>query len=212
MRILRPEYYANNNLHKALKINGTSKNEIHDMRVYIRKYFDVLYSIYPIYYNPDCLLLTKDILHTLGKIRDADICSINLKNRDLIALRVIKKAKKLSNCVIRKVYGSRLLVYDRIVKIYLSIPKMEDFHELRKNVRMARDLIESLGYDSKEIKALAKKMGDLRDQILRSECNGLTSPEVNISIYSEEARKAILKVIIAQDEFHHFKNTNQKSL
>ncbi|AWR96975.1 CHAD domain-containing protein [Acidianus sulfidivorans JP7] len=206
MKILRPEEYANDYLEKSLEISGISKEEIHDKRVYIRKYFDILYSLYPVYENPDCLFLAKETLHILGKVRDMDLCSIKNKNRDKMAYSAIKEAKKLGNCFLPKVYGSRLLVYNRLIKIYSSISYINEFHLLRKNVRIARDLVESLGYNSKDIKILAKKMGDLRDKMIITQCKGMIFPDVSISPFAIGARKAILKVIMSQEEFHHFKN------
>lgn len=205
MRVLRPEDYANLHIYRALKISKIDEESIHDLRVSIRKYYDVLSSLYPAYEDSECLYLAKELLSSLGKIRDSDICSIEMKNRGEIAFKIIRKKDILSKCMIKKVYGSRLLIYNRILKIYESIPQTSEFHELRKNVRKARNLVESLGYDSQELKTLAKTMGDLRDEMLKMMCRGVPPPTVEISSYKEEARKALLKILVSQNEFRHYK-------
>lgn len=204
MKILRPEDYANKHLYNALQISRTSEDGVHDLRVEIRKYYDVLSSLYPLYQNPDCLSLTRTLLRSLGKVRDMDICSLEIENRDEILWRIIEKKRSLSSCVIRKIYGSRLVVFNRLIKIYSLIPQLSDFHELRKNIRIARNLTESLGYDSQELKSLAKNMGDLRDEMLRMKCKGLQSPDIDISHYKSVARKIMLRILLSQEEFHHY--------
>lgn len=199
---MRPEYYANKNLREALEIKGISKEEIHDRRVKLRRYFDVLYSLYPAYENPDCLVKAKDLIHKLGVIRDMDVvCS--QPNRDRLAERVANKMATMSNCFLLKVYGSRLLVFNRVILLQKRISKAEDFHELRKIVRTSRNLILSLGYKNVELSKLAKEMGDLRDKLLKAECEG-KSLEINTDEYKKKANRIIISFIISQDEFHHF--------
>ena len=201
---LRPEVYANKNLKEALEIKRADAESIHDARVYLRKYYDVLSSFYPIYENSECLYLAKEAISALGKVRDMDICQIKDKKRDQLAIRALGRVKKLKGCYINRVCCSRLLAYNNILKIYLEINDVNDFHELRKKVRKARNLVESLGFESKEIKVLAKKMGDTRDDILRLECKGLKPYEINIVPYRDEAKKTIGKILLIQNEFHHF--------
>jgi len=201
---LLPEVYANENLKEALKIKGTDEECIHDARVYLRKYYDILSSFYPIYENSECLYLAKEAISALGKVRDMDICQTKDKKRDQLALRTLGRVKKLKGCYLNRVCCSRLLIYNNILKIYVQISDINDFHELRKKVRKARNLVESLGFESKEIKVLAKKMGDIRDDILRLECKGLKPYEINIVPYRDEAKKTIGKILLIQNEFHHF--------
>ena len=200
----RPEIYANKNLKEALKIKKIDEESIHDARVYLRKYYDILSSFYPIYENGECLYLAKEAISTLGKVRDIDICQIKDEKRDQLAIRALKKVEKLNGCYLNKVCCSRLLIYNNILKIYVQISDINDFHELRKKVRKARNLVESLGFESKEIKALAKKMGDIRDEILKLECKGLRPYEINLAPYRDEAKKTIGKILLIQNEFHHF--------
>lgn len=204
MTNLRPEVYANENLKEALKIKGTDEESIHDARVYLRKYYDILSSFYPIYENSECLYLAKEAISALGRVRDIDICQTKDKKRDQLAIRALGRVKKLKGCYLDRVCCSRLLVYNNILKIYVQISDINDFHELRKKVRKARNLVESLGFESKEIKALAKKMGDTRDEILRLECKGLKPYEINIAPYRDEAKRTIGKILLIQNEFHHF--------
>ncbi len=202
MKSLRPEDYANKNLKEALEINGISAKNIHDIRVKIRRYFDVLYSLYPVYENPDCLVKAKDIIHKLGVVRDMDVVCYQ-PNRDKLAERVINKLGVMSNCLIPKVYGSRLLVFNRILTLQKRINKIEDFHELRKIVRISRNLVNSLGYKNEALSDLAKEMGNLRDEMLKAECEG-KSLNVNVEEYKKKANRIIISFILSQDEFHHF--------
>ncbi|QGA53707.1 CHAD domain-containing protein [Sulfolobus sp. E5-1-F] len=206
MTISRVEDYLNLQLKKALQINGISIEEIHDIRVAVRKYFDVLYTIHPVYENVECLFLAKEVISKLGKVRDMDICEIINEERDKLAIRATKEVRGLKVCFINnKIYGARLVIYNRILSSLRQIQDITDFHELRKNVRVTRNLIEALGYDNTEIKALAKKMGDIRDEMLKMRCRGVTPPDININQFKEEAKGIILKIIASQDEFHHFK-------
>ncbi|WP_338598439.1 CHAD domain-containing protein [Sulfolobus tengchongensis] len=206
--MLQIEKYLNEQLRKAIQINGESEEDIHDMRVAIRKYFDVLYTLYPIYENIECIFLAKEAISTLGKVRDIDICGIINMERDKLVFKALKRVKNMQMCFINeRIYGARILLYNRILDISRSVKDISDFHELRKNVRIVRNLAEALGYDNKEIKILAKRMGDLRDEMLRARCRGQTPTNVNLDEYREEARRVILKIIALQDEFHHF-NTN----
>lgn len=202
LKNLRPEDYANKNLRDALSISGISKEDIHDRRVKLRKYFDVLYSLYPVYENPDCLVKAKDLIHKLGVIRDMDVICYQ-PNRDKLAEIVSKKIRVMNYCFLPKVYGSRLLVFNRILSLQKKIEKIEDFHELRKIVRTTRNLVESLGYKNKELSSLAKEMGDLRDEILKIECKG-RKVSIDVENYKKRANEIIVAFIIYQGEFHHF--------
>jgi CHAD domain-containing protein len=205
LKISRPEEYANLNLKKSLKIRGISIEEIHDKRVYIRKYFDILSALNPLYEDIECLALTKDVISDLGKVRDMDITGCyNKKRREEIALRAIRKADKLKNCFLPKVYGSRLVVFNNILRLYNELRNCEEFHQLRKNVRIIRNLAESLNFNN-EIKKLAKEMGDLRDEALRkTNCLGVINYSFNINEYRRRAIEYTLKIILQQDEFHHY--------
>lgn len=203
MTNLRPEDYANDNLRKALRIKRIDVDSIHDARVYLRKYYDVLSSFYPVYENAECLYLAKEAISALGKVRDIDICQINDEKRDELANKALRRVAKLENCYIGRVCCSRLLVYNNILRIYIQLNDINDFHELRKRVRRVRNLVESLGFESSEIKALAKKMGDIRDENLRLQCKGIKPYEINLTPYKEEAIKTIRRILLIQNEFHH---------
>ncbi|AAK41439.1 CHAD domain-containing protein [Saccharolobus solfataricus] len=206
MTISQVKDYLNLQLKKAIQINGIGVEEIHDMRVAVRKYFDVLYAIHPVYENVECLFLAKEAIKRLGKVRDMDICEIANGERTKLAIRALKDVRELQVCFVNdKIYGVRLTIYNRILSSLHQIQDITDFHELRKNIRVTRNLVEALGYDNTEIKALAKKMGDIRDEILKMRCRGLTPPDINIIQYKEEAKRVILKIIASQEEFHHFK-------
>jgi len=204
LKALRPEEYANINLKEVLGRTKIDEESIHDARVSLRKYYDVLTSLYPVYENSECAFISNEIIGNLGRIRDMDICGSRDRRRDKLAYDTIKKFKRLKICFLpRKIYGSRLLLFTRIYSLYKLIPQLDDFHEIRKRVRIIRNLAEALGYSSQEIKIISKKMGDVRDNILKMECNGLTPPEINVNIYKEEALKAITRIIKSQDEFHY---------
>ncbi|BFH74572.1 hypothetical protein SJAV_25160 [Sulfurisphaera javensis] len=204
MKLLRPEVYANTQLKQSLKIKDIDPDSIHDARVSLRKYYDVLSSLYPVYENSECLFLAKEVISILGKVRDMDICN-RKENRDILAKKAIKKIQRISLCYLPpKIFGSRLLIFNRILRIYSKIDGINDFHELRKMVRTTRNLIESLGYENKDIKNLAKKMGDIRDEILKMECNGWIPPSINLEIYKEEAISIIMKFLKTQNEFHYY--------
>ncbi|QIW24419.1 CHAD domain-containing protein [Sulfolobus sp. S-194] len=204
MKTLRPEEYANLNLKEVLLITKIDEESIHDARVNLRKYYDVLISLYPIYENSECAFISNEIIGNLGRIRDMDICGLRSRRRDELAYDTIKKFRQLKICYLPvKIYGSRLLLFRRIYSLYELIPRLDDFHEIRKRVRIIRNLTEALGYNSQEVKIIAKKMGDVRDNILKMECNGLAPPEINVSVYKEEAINAIIKIIKEQDEFHY---------
>ncbi|ADX81737.1 CHAD domain-containing protein [Saccharolobus islandicus] len=206
MSVSRVENYLNLQLKKALQINGIGVEEIHDIRVAVRKYFDVLYALYPVYENVECLFLAKELISKLGKVRDMDICEIINEERNRLAIRAVKEVRGLKICFVNNnIYGARLVIYNRILTSLHQIQDVTDFHELRKSVRVTRNLVEALGYDTTEIKAFAKKMGDIRDEILKMRCRGVTPPDINVNQFKEEAKRVILKIIASQDEFHHFK-------
>lgn len=202
MKVFRPETYANDQLRIALSFNDIDMDSIHDARVSLRKYMDVISSIYLVYENSECLYLAKRAISLLGKVRDMDICN-KKENRDLLAKKAMQRVKSLSSCYIpQKIYGSRLLIFNRIIRTYKELRDINDFHELRKKIRTVRNLVESLGYDNREIKNLAKKMGDVRDEMLKMECNGLIPPNINLDLYKEKAVSVILDLVKNQKEFH----------
>ncbi|MBP1358127.1 MAG: CHAD domain-containing protein [Sulfolobus sp.] len=179
-------------------------DSVHDLRVYLRKYYDVSTSLYPFYDDPECFYLAKRSLSLLGKIRDMDICGLRDKERDKNVTKALNEIQKLNRCYLGTVCCSRLLIYNKVIKLFRGISDVSDFHELRKVVRKVRNLVEALDFDVEEIKIIAKKMGDIRDEMLRLECRGVKPFNVDINPYKEEARKAITKVLLKQNEFHHF--------
>jgi len=199
----RPEFYANNNLRKALKFDP-SPESVHDTRVYLRKYLTLSLTLSRVYHNSDCIYYSKEAVRILGRIRDADVIGCIPIDRELLALKVTKILPKISSCYLPKIYGSRLVVFEKIREIYNHI-LVEDFHEFRKKVRILYYLTESVGEDPKPLKDISRELGDIRDQYLKEACTSTVNKKLSFDPRLVEETKAIVREIIMRSEFQHLK-------
>ncbi|MCQ4336546.1 MAG: CHAD domain-containing protein [Sulfolobales archaeon] len=201
----RPEFYANNNLRKALKFDP-SPESVHDTRVYLRKYLTLSLTLSRLYHNPDCIYYSKEAVRILGRIRDADVSGCIPIDRKQLTLKVTQILPKISSCYLPKIYGSRLVVFEKIREIYNQI-QIEDFHEFRKKVRILYYLTESVGEDPKPLKDISRELGDIRDQYLKEVCTSTVNKNKKLSFDPRlvEETKAIVREIIMRNEFHHLK-------
>lgn len=65
-----------------------------------------------------------------------------------------------------RLYGSRLLVAERIYNDYRRLKEEVEFHSIRKIVREVRFLVESLDLSSDVLKDISQEMGSMRDRYL----------------------------------------------
>ncbi|PVU68052.1 hypothetical protein DDW01_01205 [Sulfolobus sp. SCGC AB-777_G05] len=201
---MRPEDYANKNLKEAIANAGRSEEEIHDMRVNLRKYYVVSSSLSKLYYDRECLYLAKRVLKKLGIIRDFDVIGCYPIDREKEVRYVLDKIRLLSNCYLPKLYGSRLAVYERVYSIYEGIRK-EEFHGFRKKVRNSYYLLESVGEElSRRLKEISRELGEMRDKAIKSTCNFSANIPYDENIVLEV--KAIIREAIMKSEFEHLKN------
>ena len=200
---MRPEFYANKNLKKAFKFDP-SPDSVHDTRVALRKYYVVASALSRLCYLPECLYYSKEIVKILGVIRDSDISGCIPIKRDELVSKVSRLLPKISNCYLPKIYGSRLVVYEKIRDVYLTL-EVKEFHEFRKKVRMVYYLVESVGEDASSLKEISKKLGDMRDKFLIESCG---KKDFNIPLNQEliSEVKAIIREIIMRSEFHHLRD------
>ena len=201
---MRPEDYANKNLKEAIENTGESEEEIHDMRVSLRKYYVVSSSLSKLYYNPECLYITRRVLKKLGIIRDFDVIGCYSIDREKEVKYVLDKVRLLSSCYLPKLYGSKLMVYEKLYLIYEGIKKEDGFHEFRKKVRNSYYLLESVGEElSRNLKEISRELGEIRDKVIKTTCNFSSNIPYDENIVLEV--KAILREAIMKSEFEHLK-------
>ncbi|BCU69092.1 hypothetical protein [Stygiolobus caldivivus] len=200
---MRPEVYANKNLRKALEFNPSPKS-VHDTRVALRKYLTLALTLSRLYYSPHCIYYSKEAVKILGKIRDSDISQCMPIDREHMVSEVTKILPRVSSCYLPKLYGSRLVVFEKIRDYYGSL-KVEDFHEFRKKVRALYYLVESVGENAGSLKEVSKKLGDMRDEYLKESCNSPTSRKLSYDPSLVEEVKAITRQVIMRSEFDHLK-------
>jgi len=205
---VRPEEYANAHLMEFRRLTGRSEEEVHDARVEIRKYVVVGKALYRLHGDWESLDRAFRIARTLGKVRDVDVSGCP-GDRD----RLLYSVEVMRDHVMPfpRLLGSRLLVMESLVREYRSVLVEEEFHSLRKRLRRARILVESLEMDSEEIKELVRRMGDLRDQWLRSRCSG---EEFQISgedtrEFKEQGVEILRDLLSSGHEFHHLRKVLQ---
>lgn len=197
---MRPEEYANRNLREALKF-GPSPESVHDSRVALRKYYVVADSLTRLYYDPECMYNAREAVKLLGVIRDSDVSGCIKVPREELVVRVSRILNRLSPCELPKLYGSRLVVYEKVWALYSSL-EVEDFHEFRKRVRSLYYLVESVGEDARELKAISRRLGDVRDKYMKETCSreGFKIPLERGVV---EEVKSIVREILTRSEFRH---------
>ncbi|MUN30050.1 hypothetical protein [Sulfuracidifex metallicus] len=190
---MRPERYANVHLKKAMESNG-----VHRRRVEVRKYLVISRVLVRLTGEKGCVKRAKKEVKSLGKLRDLEVAScIPLPHYELGDL-------DMKDCMMRKVFGSRLLVAERVFLLYHELNKEMKLHPLRKTIREALFLLESLGIVDERLKALAKELGRLRDQQLMAQlCEG---KEIDFDV--DELRlkaKDFIRELLSITEFDHIK-------
>ncbi|MCY0850071.1 hypothetical protein [Sulfuracidifex metallicus] len=190
---MRPERYANAHLRKAMESNG-----VHRRRVEVRKYLVIARVLVRVTGEKECVKRAKKEVKSLGRLRDLKVAScIPLPHYELGDL-------DMKDCMLRKVFGSRLLVAERVFLLYHELNKEMKLHPLRKTIREALFLLESLGIVDDRLKALAKELGRLRDQQLMAQlCEG---KEIDFDV--DELRlkaKDFIRELLSTTEFYHIK-------
>ncbi|MCG3109306.1 hypothetical protein L3N51_01596 [Metallosphaera sp. J1] len=200
----RPEDYANERLGEFRRIVGSSPKQVHDARVELRKYTVVVEALYPLHLDFDLLDNSRQILKLLGRVRDYDVHGCPRVDRDEMLRRANVRLQGLRR--LPRLYGSRFLVMENLVRLYNDLPFMNDFHGVRKLLRRARFLGESLGIYNDSLKEVVKVMGNERDRIAQEICQGrLPSLSLDISKMKEAGRKEIREILLSDHEFRHVK-------
>ncbi|AAY81317.1 hypothetical protein [Sulfolobus acidocaldarius] len=164
---MTPERYANAHLIKFLLITGISQEDIHDARVELRKYLTIARTTYKLHNNPECVLRASKLMKRLGKIRDMDILAcVRSDSRDKLARETVSMFQVMRKYLLPRLYGSRLLVAERIYNDYRRLKEEVEFHSIRKIVREVRFLVESLDLSSDVLKDISQEMGSMRDRYL----------------------------------------------
>lgn len=164
---MKPEEYANLHLSEFLSYSGISEDEIHDARVELRKYLTIAKATYKLHLKAECIIRAKKIMRGLGKVRDMDIMfCVKLNERDRLAKKVVNSFISLRNCYLPKIFGSRLIIAEKIFLNYNTLKVEEEFHSIRKIIRETRFLMESLNLDSSLLKEISQELGNMRDTYL----------------------------------------------
>ncbi|MCY0861400.1 MULTISPECIES: CHAD domain-containing protein [Metallosphaera] len=200
----RPEDYANEKLEEFKKLFGTSPNQVHDARVELRKYAVVVEALYPLHMDFDLLDNSRGILKLLGKVRDYDVHGCPRVDREEVLRRVSARLPRLRR--LPRLYGSRFLVAENLMRIYGDIPFVNDFHGVRKLLRRARFLAESLGIFNDSLKELVKTMGNERDRMAQEACQGkIPVLNLDVSRIKEIGRMEVREILLSDHEFRHIK-------
>ncbi len=204
---MRPEEYANIHLNEFLSYSGISEDEIHDARVELRKYLTIAKATYKLHLKAECIIRAKKIMRGLGKVRDMDImfCVKLNDERDILARKIVASFFSLNNCYLPKIFGSRLVVAERIFSNYNRLKEEEEFHSIRKIIRETRFLVESLSLDSSVLKDISQELGNMRDNYLFNvKCLGRNEKldKVRINELKEKALKDI-EYKLNSTEFYH---------
>ncbi|QKR00907.1 CHAD domain-containing protein [Metallosphaera tengchongensis] len=201
--MIRPEDYANEHLGNFLEIIGFSQESVHDARVELRRFYVVAKALYPLHGDYGLIDLTRGLLKDLGKVRDMDVHGCPKIDRD----KVVAKTLRLSGFLTRlpKLYGSRYLVAQNLLSAFFQAREATDFHQLRKVLREARFLSESLGIEAYSLKEVVKEMGEMRDNVRRSLCEGVQSSLQFDESLKERGVSAVRELLLSDHEFHHIK-------
>ncbi|AWS00467.1 CHAD domain-containing protein [Metallosphaera hakonensis] len=201
---MRPEEYANKHLENFLLVQGRSPEQVHEARVELRKYAVIVQVTYPLHLNYDVIRISKGILRRLGEVRDYDVHGCPKVPREELLDQVDREKVTLKR--LPKLYGSRFLVMRNLIKIFMELDKVNDFHGLRKQIRTARILGDSLNLPSENLKEISRIMGEERDRMNREVCNGL-KPRHNVDLEDirEKARASLREILLSNHEFRHVK-------
>ncbi|MEM3195939.1 MAG: hypothetical protein QXH43_07435 [Metallosphaera sp.] len=199
---LRPEDYANEHLRSFKGEFKFDESSVHDARVDLRKYYVIVEVTYPLHRRYELISLGKRILRRLGVVRDYDVHGCPKIERDSILGYVSSKADNLGE--LPKLYGSRFVVMENLVGAYKSLASLNDFHSVRKALRRARIMADSLGFDTSTLKEIVTRMGDERDRIGKEICEGRTPRfELNLSQVKTEGVNALREILLSDHEFKH---------
>ncbi len=169
---------------------------VHERRVELRKYLVVARQLLG---KDECVKNARKEVKSLGGLRDAKVAGcVPLPHLEL-------KRLEMSGCFLRKIPGSRLMIAERIFSLYCKSNGDQELHPLRKKVREVLFLLESLGIRDDRLKGIAKELGKLRDDQLRSElCSG-ERRDFDVREYRDKFLE-VTRELLMTTEFNHIKN------
>lgn len=184
--------------------NFMHAGDVHDMRVELRKFAVVGRETLHLHEMRDCVFHAFQTVKKLGYLRDMEVagCVRVSTSIDLLSVR-----RKFRSCRVPRIYGSKLMVAEALLREFRNLRNAEDFHEVRKSVRRAWYLGESIGLDVYSVKTLSKELGEIRDKALKLElCDGIRPNYPDVMSVKGRAMELVGLMILRNNTFEHAKN------